>query len=317
MNFKLLPTTDSYHVIWMTISILFILIASLVFVELFSLPLFYVLILIILVYVLIVGWLLCSSLRKQMVIQKKLEALNKDMGTTQDKMTLASADKNEFLSFATHQLRSPLTSLKWGLNAVEGAVENIPETLKIVKQMRDIAQNMVETVNDLLDISKIEQGGLVLTKEPVDLVELLDHLSEEYRMTAESKQLSLLFKTDLPVAIISGDKTKLRQVFVNIIDNAIKYTESGLITVNLSYDAERNNFIASVIDTGPGISAEELENLFEKFARGKAGKASSAGSGLGLYLGKKIVELHNGDILVTSEGISKGSTFSVILPKNI
>ena len=234
------------------------------------------------------------------------------------KMEMINQAKNEFLSFATHQLRSPLTSIKWGLNAISDSVKNDSQTLQTVEQLRTIADNMVNTVNDLLDISKIEQGGLVLTSEPVDLVELLDQLAEDFLMTASSKNLSLQFHTELPVAIISGDKTKLRQVFANLIDNAIKYTITGSITVTLSYESKDNIFITDVSDTGPGIEKEDLDNLFEKFARGTAGKASATkGSGLGLYLGKKIVELHKGIITVSSEGSGKGSTFSVRLPKNV
>lgn len=234
------------------------------------------------------------------------------------KMEMINQAKNEFLSFATHQLRSPLTSIKWGLNAISDSVKNDSQTLQTVEQLRTIADNMVNTVNDLLDISKIEQGGLVLTSEPVDLVELLDQLAEDFLMTASSKNLSLQFHTELPVAIISGDKTKLRQVFANLIDNAIKYTIAGSITVTLSYEFKDNIFITDVSDTGPGIEKEDLDNLFEKFARGTVGKASATkGSGLGLYLGKKIVELHKGIITVSSEGSGKGSTFSVRLPKNV
>ena len=226
--------------------------------------------------------------------------------------------KNEFLSFATHQLRSPLTSIKWGLNAISDAVKDNAETMKLVEQLRTIADNMVATVNDLLDISKIEQGGLVITTEPVDLVELLDQLSEDFRMNANAKNLTLGFKTDLPVAIINGDKTKLRQVFTNLIDNAVKYTSEGSISIVLAYDSIKGEFTTSVIDTGPGIASEELSLLFEKFARGTAGKASATkSSGLGLYLGKKIVELHKGSITVASAGLEKGSTFTVHLPKNI
>lgn len=234
------------------------------------------------------------------------------------KMETMSHAKDEFLSFATHQLRSPLTSIKWGLNSISDSVKNDPATLQTVEQLRTIADNMVNTVNDLLDISKIEQGGLVMTVEPVDLVELLDQLAEDFRMTAAAKGLSLQLQTSLPIAIISGDKTKLRQVFVNLVDNAIKYTSAGSITISLSYQADKNEFLTDIIDTGPGITKEELENLFEKFARGTAGKTSTTkGSGLGLYLGKKIVELHKGSISIASGGINKGSTFSVHLPKNV
>jgi len=251
-------------------------------------------------------------------LEKSEQAKGLIMEETNKKMETINQAKNEFLSFATHQLRSPLTSIKWGLNAISDSVKNDASTLQMVEQLRTIADNMVTTISDLLDISKIEQGGLILTTESVDLVELLDQLAEDFRMTAGAKSLLLQFKTDLPIAIISGDKTKLRQVFSNLIDNAIKYTSSGSITISLSYQNNGNQFIISVTDTGPGIEKEELTNLFEKFARGTAGKASATkGSGLGLYLGKRIVELHKGTIDVSSAGKDKGSTFSVHLPKNI
>lgn len=247
--------------------------------------------------------------------KEQLEKLEQAKG---QKMQSVNEAKNEFLSFATHQLRSPLTSIKWGLNAIADAVKDNTHTTQLVEQLRSIADNMVNTVNDLLDISKIEQGGLTLTMEPVDLVELLDQLAEDYRMNASGKGLSLGFQTDLPVAIINGDKTKLRQVFANLIDNAIKYTQAGSITVTLSYDTQKNEFRADVADTGPGIPSEELSTLFDKFARGTAGKASATkGSGLGLYLGKRIIELHKGSITVTSAGLGTGSTFSVHLAKNL
>lgn len=237
---------------------------------------------------------------------------------TNQKMESINQAKNEFLSFATHQLRSPLTSIKWGLNALSDSVKNNPDQLKLVEQLRSIADNMVNTISDLLDISKIEQGGLVMTTEPVDLVETLDHIAEDFRMIATAKQLSLQFTTDLPIAVISGDKTKLRQVFINLVDNAIKYTAAGSISIHLTYVANQSEFVIDITDTGPGIPPAELDNLFEKFARGTAGKASATkGSGLGLYLGKKIVELHNGTISVASAGEGTGSTFSVHLPKNV
>lgn len=310
MKFQLVQDITNYHTIWITVGVLFVLIAVLPLSAMGSMTLFWILLTIILVYVVLLGWQLGGSLKKQMAYQK-------DLQDAQEKLKALDVGKNEFLSFATHQLRSPLTSMKWGLNAVEDAIKDNPDTLKVIQQLRITADDMVSTVNDLLDISKIEQGGLVMTTEPVDLVELLNHLTEEYKITANTKGLALSFKTDLPVAIINGDKTKLRQVFTNIVDNALKYTQAGSVTVDLFYNSLKNSFIIDVIDTGAGISAEELQNLFEKFIRGKAGKTFSPGSGLGLYLGKKIVELHHGEITVTSPGVEKGSTFSVSLPKNI
>lgn len=305
----------SYHGIQISVIILIVLIGSLFLLPQFSVILFQLVLFVILIYVLVLGWQLYQSIKEQHIYQEKLQNLNNELVVAQEKLTALDASKNEFLSFATHQLRSPLTSLKWGLNAVSDGIKDKPDISKIVDQLRETSSNMIETVNDLLDISKIEQGGLVMSNEPIDLVQLLDQLSEEFRITASTKQLTLSFVTDLPVAIISGDKTKLRQVFVNIIDNAIKYTPAGSIVITLKHNTVGNTFITDVTDTGPGISPEELVKLFEKFIRGNAGKSSKGGSGLGLYLGKRIIELHHGSIAVTSPGLGKGSTFSVLLPK--
>lgn len=246
-------------------------------------------------------------------ISKREEVQRFELQEANKKLTQLDATKNEFLSFATHQLRSPLTSFKWGLGTVAEATQSDAPTHAIVQQLRNTADDMISTVNDLLDISKIEQGGLVMNTEPIDLVEFLDRISEEYRASALAKNLTLNFIPKIPLATVSGDRTKLRQVFGNIIDNAIKYTPSGTITINLTHSD--TYYLIAITDTGSGISQEELAKLFIKFGRGTAGKASSSGSGLGLYLAKKIVELHHGTIEITSPGIGNGSTFTVNLPE--
>jgi signal transduction histidine kinase len=224
--------------------------------------------------------------------------------------------KDEFLSFATHQLRSPLTSLKWGLEALSHQVEANSEEKILVAKLRETADDMISTVNDLLDISKIQQGRLMLNTEPTDLVELLDRAAEEFRTQAQLKNLKLLFTTDLSGGLIVADKTKLRQVINNLLDNAVKYTDTGSVTVNLSKNSPKNLYVITVSDTGKGITPDEIDSLFQKFIRGSAGKSSFGGSGLGLYLSKKIIEMHRGTIHIVSDGIGKGSMFIVSLPDN-
>jgi signal transduction histidine kinase len=224
--------------------------------------------------------------------------------------------KNEFLSFATHQLKSPLTAMKWGMETLKDmnfAPEEVEQRKVIVNKLYDTTNDLIRTVGDLLDISKIEQGGLVLKKEPFDWFEYTQKIAEEFRIPANVKGLDLIVEIPSTPVIINGDQTKLRQVLVNIIDNAIKYTPTGTVTVTAILEGD---FVTiRVSDTGPGIEAEELTKLFNKFARGMAGKSSgNAGSGLGLFLVKKIMELHNGDVWAESEGAGSGSCFCVKLP---
>lgn len=245
--------------------------------------------------------------RSVMSINKRESKQSEDLQDFNTKLTALDATKNEFLSFATHQLRSPLTSIKWGLSSMkEGYSDETADKLLAT------TDDLIGTVNDLLDISKMEQGGLVMKMEEFDLHDFVGRVVEEFRMTAEKKGLRLAFTGDIVPCFVVADENKLRQVFVNLIDNAIKYTPKGDIKVVF----RRINKVAevSVWDTGAGIAPEELKDLFDKFLRGAAGKASQGGSGLGLYLAKKIVEAHHGQMRASSPGVGKGSIFTVALP---
>lgn len=258
--------------------------------------------------------IILSTLFALILLGKTITSINKretmhtlDLDNLNRKLKALDEKKNEFLSFATHQLRSPLTSIKWGLDSIKTKYD-----LETVTHLERTAEDLIGTVNDLLDISKIEQGGMVIKKEEFDFLDFIGRIVEEFRMTAEKKNLKIMFEFEHNSYLIEADEMKLRQVFVNLIDNAIKYTSAGAITVSLKHFPKKA--IVSIRDTGPGIAKEELELLFDKFIRGAAGRASSSGSGLGLYLAKKIVSIHDGAIYASSSGPGKGSTFTVELP---
>ncbi len=259
--------------------------------------------------------IILSTLFALVLLGKTITSINKreknralSLDNLNKKLTFLDEKKNEFLSFATHQLRSPLTSIKWGLDSLKTKYDT--ETVSHLKKTTD---DLIDTVNDLLDISKIEQGGMVIKKEEVELLDFIGSIVEEFKMSAEKKGLDLSFEFENSPCVVSADPNKLRQVFVNLIDNSIKYTEKGSVVVSLLKKDKK--VVVTVSDTGPGISKEELKDLFDKFLRGAAGKASKSGSGLGLYLAKKIVETHHGNIFAHSDGQGKGSQFSVELPR--
>lgn len=262
---------------------------------------------IVLKIILVLTFMSVFSLGFLLFKKSREERQNKSLRIANKKLTMIDAKKNEFLSFATHQLRSPLTSIKWGLNSLK---ENYSEG--VIDHLLVTTEDLVSTVNDLLDISKIEQGGMAMKMEEFDLHDFIGRLVEEFRITAEKKGLKLSFEGDNVSCFVLADQNKIRQVFVNLIDNAVKYTEKGSVTVSFKKLGEMAKI--KVTDTGPGISKDELSELFEKFLRGKAGKASEGGSGLGLYLAKKIIDSHKGSLEAYSDGLGKGSVFIVELP---
>ncbi len=224
--------------------------------------------------------------------------------------------KTEFLSLAAHQLRSPLTAIRgYTSMLLEGSFGNVDEKQKeAINRVYESSTHLTKVVEDLLNVSKIEAGGMKYEMAPFDLEKPVHDLATDLSVTAQKKGLALTFTTDQKGPYtVNGDMEKLRQVFLNIIDNSIKYTEKGSVTVSLARDATAGTIRMNVTDTGMGISAEEKEKLFQKFSRGAGGKTNTGGSGLGLYLAKQIVEAHGGHIVIDSPGAGLGSTFAIEL----
>ncbi len=249
-------------------------------------------------------------------LAQQLEHSNVSLETANEKLKGLDRLKTEFLSLASHQLRSPLTAIKgYSSMLVEGSFGKL--TAKVdepVKRIYTSAQGLVNIVEDLLNVSKIEQGGMKYEFQETDLAPLMKNLYEEMQIPAQSKNLT--FTLDMKEGekfMVNADPVKIKQVFLNLTDNSIKYTqEGGFVTISLVRVDGTIEF--TVKDNGVGISAETKAKLFEKFSRGEGGKMNTGGSGLGLYLARQIAMAHKGEVIIDSEGLGKGSIFKVTIP---
>ncbi|MBP6911679.1 MAG: hypothetical protein KBB88_00540 [Candidatus Pacebacteria bacterium] len=268
----------------------------------------------------IIAFVLLRNVSKQQKQRKQIEVLALQLEDSNKKLDQQNKLKSEFLSLAAHQIRGPLTLIKGYVSLLEdGTYDKSPtEQKKSLTRIFDSANHLVNVVNDLLNISKIEQGGLVFEMGLCDLKRIIAGVVDEMKVMTKNKNIKLSFRTiSASEYIIRADLEKLRQVFLNIIDNSFKYTNTGSIELTLDKDKTKNIFIVSIADTGIGMSQETISTLFKKFSRGSEGRvANSEGSGLGLYLAKQIVEAHQGTITVTSDGEGKGSLFTIVLPVN-
>lgn len=261
------------------------------------------------------GYLLNVSIAKEIKLRKQIEGLATDLAVSNEKLKGLDKLKTEFLSLASHQLRSPLTAIKgYASMLVEGTYGKLQDNqLEGVKRIYSSAQGLVSIVEDLLNVSKIEQGGMKYELMPSALAPIVTALYNEMKIPAENKGLA--FTLDLPkddsfMAIV--DPLKIKQVFLNLTDNSIKYTPSGFVKLSLS--RRDDTILFSVADNGVGITAETKAKLFGKFNRGEGGKLNTGGSGLGLYLAQEITKAHKGRINIESDGAGKGTVFTVELP---
>ncbi|MDA1317151.1 MAG: ATP-binding protein [bacterium] len=229
--------------------------------------------------------------------------------------------KDEFVSIASHELRTPMTAIKSYLwMALNQSEQEIKQPLK---KYLDISYNsterLIRLVNDMLTVSRIERNKIELNNEKVNVADIVQLVFDELKISADEKHIAFTFSTvEKKKYFTKGDKEKLREVFQNLIGNALKFTpEKGSIALRL---ASRGKILAlSVTDTGSGIPQEEQQKLFKKFSKieySYSKHSSQLGTGLGLYISKQIVSLHNGTIEVQSE-VGKGSTFTVLLPELI
>jgi signal transduction histidine kinase len=226
------------------------------------------------------------------------------------------AAKSEFISIASHQLRTPLTVIKGYISMMlEGnfGVLTKPETESLEKVFSS-NERLIQLVENLLNISRIESGRLQFDYKEVDLNKMVESVVEELSGNAKKKNLILEYKTPVkPLPAIKIDEEKIRQVVMNLIDNGIKYTKQGSVTIRLEQGEHKVKF--SVADSGMGIKSGDIINLFKKFSRGTGTSLiHTEGTGLGLYVARMMIEAHHGKIWAESDGEGKGSRFCFELP---
>lgn len=261
---------------------------------------------------------LYDELRKfNITLQQRINEATKDLRSANTRMRELDKTKSEFISIASHQLRTPLTVIKGYISMMrEGSFGKIsPKILDNLEKVYTANERLIGLVENLLDISRIESGRQQFTWDNVRVEDLATTVVEELAKNAKDKGLKLIFakpKTSTPM--ILADKNKLHEVIMNFTDNAIKYTKSG--KVHVSVTAEPKGYVTfSVKDTGMGIVKESLPYLFQKFSRGKDSfKVHTEGTGLGLFVARMIIEAHHGSLGVETGGPGKGSKFFFEVP---
>lgn len=242
--------------------------------------------------------------------EDKSEKMRKELESRYKKLMEMNKMKSEFVSTVSHDLRTPLTSIQGYavllLNKMLG--ELTQQQLEAVDIIHKESQRLSKMIDELLDLSKLESGNIVLHKRPFLLSSLESRCA--CRALAEKKGLILIWNTPDEVGEVYADPDRIAQVLINLVSNAIKYTERGSVTVN-SF-SKKEMVQVDVIDTGIGIAEKDYENIFLPYYRVAGTKKE--GSGLGLRIAKDIVELHGGKIWVESK-VGKGSKFSFTLPK--
>jgi signal transduction histidine kinase len=255
--------------------------------------------------------------RFNVLLQTRVDDATRKLRRTNEKLKSLDETKDDFISMASHQLRTPLTSVKGYLSMVlEGDAGKINATqAKMLGQAFTSSQRMVYLIADLLNVSRLKTGKFIIEAAPTNLAHMVSEEIDQLVETAASKQIELTYHQPEHFPDLMLDETKTRQVVMNFIDNAIYYTPSGgHIRVDLSDTPTSVEF--KVSDDGIGVPKAEQHHLFTKFYRaGNARKARPDGTGLGLYMAKKVILAQGGSIIFQSKE-GKGSTFGFLFPKD-
>ncbi len=226
----------------------------------------------------------------------------------------ASKAKDHFLAALSHELRTPLSPILMAASALEVSPELPPQLRSRVTMIRRNVELETKMIDDLLDVSRITSGKLVLDLQPVAIAETIDDVLEICRTQIEQKQLVIRFSHDGD-GVVSADPGRLRQILWNLVKNAAKFTPAGG-TITIRADATKELATVSVRDTGIGIEAEALGRVFDAFEQADAAITRQFGGlGLGLAISRTLVALHGGALAVASEGRDRGATFTLTLPR--
>ena len=247
-------------------------------------------------------------------LEEKVKQRTKELEQSNMELTKTNQMKNELIGVINHELKSPITTVISGIDVIKAhGTDKFDESQKkLIDIMQENGMEMLRLTNDLLDLSKIESGKMIVHSEPVPLLNMIEETVQSLMSEIEKKKMKVTTKIDDTITTIFADSVRLKQVIFNLIENAVKFTgEKGKVIIEAKDAGDQIRI--DVKDSGIGIKKEDLEKIFDKFAKRPAG---FRGTGLGLYIAKSLTEAHNGKIEVSSvEG--KGSTFSVILPKRI
>jgi signal transduction histidine kinase len=245
-----------------------------------------------------------------------LNRMNDELGRLYEELEAASRHKSEFLATMSHELRTPL-------NAIIGFSQVLKQQMygplnerqaDYVDDVLSSGQHLLNLINDILDLAKVEAGRMELQPSTFELPELLENAASMVRERATRQGIGLIVATDDSVGGMEGDERKVKQILFNLLSNAVKFTPSGG-KVTLAARATEEQVVIAVHDTGIGVGADELDKIFEEFYQVGASRTQE-GTGLGLALTKRLVELHDGQLTVVSEpGV--GSTFTVTMPRHL
>ncbi|GFZ89793.1 hybrid sensor histidine kinase/response regulator [Okeania sp. KiyG1] len=253
-------------------------------------------------------------------LEKRVQERTAELAIATEKAEAANQAKSAFIANMSHELRSPLNAIL-GFAQIMTRSQTLPqEHLENVSIISRSGEHLLTLINNVLDLSKIEAGRITLNQKNFDLHRLLNDIEDMLHFKAQEKDLQLLVEqnNDVPQYICT-DEVKLRQVLINIINNGIKFTSQGGISVRVAQKYPPSNptqILFEVEDTGAGIAPEEVDKLFEAFTQTETGKQAQEGTGLGLPISRKFVQLMGGDIHVTSQ-INQGTIFSFEIEANI
>jgi signal transduction histidine kinase len=260
---------------------------------------------------------LMQTLASQSVLAIQNAGLFNEIADKSEQLALASQHKSQFLANMSHELRTPLNAiLGYAELLVDGVYGELPDKPRgVIERIQNNGKHLLELINDVLDLAKIEAGRLTLTLEDYSLAEVVRSVVTATEPLASAKGLKFtgVLQDDMPKA--HGDARRVSQVLLNLVGNAIKFTETGEVEIRAARD--KGQFVLTVRDTGPGIAEADQERIFGEFQQiDNSNTRKQGGTGLGLAISKRMVEMQGGTISVESV-LGQGSTFRVALPVHV
>lgn len=258
-----------------------------------------------------------AAIRVENARLTEMEQSRKLMERELEHAEAANRAKSTFLANMNHELRTPLTAIL-GFSRLLGKKPLPPDVLEDLRVIQDNGKHLLTLINNVLDLAKIESGQFTLTETPTDLHQLLDDLERTFEIQAEDQGVQLIFERSPGVhRLLQMDQLRLREVLINLLGNALKFTHHGSVTLRVGETGDISQgtcrLVFELTDTGPGISEQDLNTVFEAFVQSRTGRELRQGTGLGLTISSNLVRLMGGDLFLESE-LARGTTAHFEIP---